>query len=87
VVAEECDTTAVVPTTLATNCDSVTAIIGTVAGNGKVAFSPTGVRVKVGAAYVESGSGTVTGGGTADLVVMDMSASGVSVAIPISLAP
>jgi hypothetical protein len=87
VLAQACDTTVVVPITLTTNCDPATQIAGTVLGNGRVAFSPTGVRVKVGSEYVETGSGTVTVGGSADLVVIDTSASGISVVIPITLAP
>jgi hypothetical protein len=94
VTAQECDS-AVKPTTnLSTNCDSATVITGTVASNGGVVFSPTGVSVKVGKNYVETGTGTVVKGGTADIVVTDVSTNdvtgspntAVSVVLPIILA-
>jgi hypothetical protein len=61
-------------------------ISGTVGASGTVTFSPAGVKVKVGSGYVETGTGTVVKGGTADIVVNDSTTSGVSVVIPIALA-
>lgn len=87
VTAQECDSAVNPATNLATNCDTATEITGTVHANGKVIFSPTGVGVKVGSSYVESGSGTVVAGGAADIVVNDSTTSGISVVVPITLAP
>jgi hypothetical protein len=42
--------------------------------------------VKVGKGYKESGTGSVTKGGTADIVVNDSTTSGIAVVIPITLA-
>lgn len=86
VTAQECDSAVDPATNLATDCDTAGAITSTVGASGKVAFSPTGVTVVDGASYVESGTGTVTAGGTADIVVND-AMSGLSVIIPITLAP
>ena len=86
VTAQECDSAVNPATNLSTNCDSATAISGTVASNGEVVFSPTGVTVKVGKHYIEMGAGTVVEGGTADIVVTDQSNSAVYVVIPITLA-
>ena len=49
VTAVECDSSVVVPDSLATACDTATQITGTVAASGKVIFSPTGILVKDGA--------------------------------------
>jgi hypothetical protein len=86
VTAQECDSAVNPATNLSTNCDSATVITGTVASNGEVVFSPTGVSVKVGKKYVETGTGTVVKGGTADIVVTDTSNSAVFVVIPITVA-
>jgi hypothetical protein len=87
VTAEECDATVSVPATVSSNCDSATLITGTVAATGVVSFSPTGVAIKVGAAYVETGSGSVTAGGNADVVVIDTTTAGIAEVIPITIAP
>jgi hypothetical protein len=57
-----------------------------VSSKGKVLFVPSGVTVKAGAGFVESGPGSVVAGGTADIVVTD-STAGISLVLPISLAP
>ncbi len=86
VTAQECDSSVNPATNLATNCDTAKIISGTVGSTGTVTFSPAGVKVKVGAGYVETGTGTVVKGGTADIVVNDSTTSGISVVIPITLA-
>jgi hypothetical protein len=84
VTARECDSAAT-PSTLASRCDISTVITGIVSANGKVTFAPTGVTVRVGAAYSEVGSGTVVSGGPATLIVNDTTNPGISVMIPITL--
>lgn len=86
VTAQECDSSVNPATNLATNCDTDKMISGTVGATGTVTFSPAGVKVKVGAGYVETGTGTVVKGGTADIVVNDSTTSGISKVIPITLA-
>ena len=86
VVAEECDSSVNAATNLATNCDTATAISGTVGASGKVTFSPTGVTVRIGSSYTESGTGSVVAGGSGDIVVADSTNPALSVAIPITLA-
>ena len=82
--AQECDGN-VTSVNLATHCDSSTQISGTVAANGKVTFSPTGVKVLVGSAYSDAAGGTCPTGRSCDIVVND-STSGAYVAVPIGLA-
>ncbi len=84
VTAQECDHT-VTSGTLATNCDPATQISGTVNAKGEVPFSAAGVKILVGNAYSESGSGSCPAGGTCDIVVND-AANGSYVAIPVGLA-
>lgn len=86
VTARECDTSVNPATNLATNCDTAKMISGTVGPSGSVLFSPAGVKIRVGAGYVETGSGSVVQGGRADIVVDDSTTSGVWVVIPIILA-
>jgi hypothetical protein len=86
VTALECDSAVNPATNLSTNCDTSTSITGSAASTGTVTFSPTGVTVKVGSSYVESGTGTVVAGGSADIVVTDTSNSAASVVLPITLA-
>jgi hypothetical protein len=85
VIAEECDSTVVVPGTLATNCDPATKITGITSSRGKVVLSPTGVSIVDGASYTESGTGTVVPGGHADVVIDDTTTNGAFVVIPITL--
>ena len=82
--AQECDGS-VTSGTLASHCDPATQISGTVAANGNVTFSATGVKILVGSAYSESGTGSVAAGGTCDIVVND-AANGSYVTIPVGLA-
>ena len=69
VVAEECDPNVVIPTTVASNCDSSTQITGTAGARGAVVFSPTGVKLLVGGAYSDSASGACPAGGNCVVVV------------------
>ncbi len=85
VIAEECDSSVTVPTTLASDCDPSTKITGSASVKGKVAFSSPGVTVVDGASYTESGSGTVLPGGHADVVIDDTTTAGAFVIVPITL--
>ncbi|MGO9455830.1 MAG: hypothetical protein ACLP62_02110, partial [Acidimicrobiales bacterium] len=85
VIAEECDSSVIVPTTVASNCDLGTKITGTANAKGKVTFSSPGVTVVDGASYTESGTGTVLPGGHADIVIEDTATTGAFVVIPITL--
>jgi hypothetical protein len=71
VVAQECDASVSVPSTVSSNCDASTQITGTVAASGSVVFSPTGVTMRVGSAYSDTAAGTCASGGTCDIVVTD----------------
>ena len=59
VTAQECDG-AVTSANLATHCDTATQITGTVAANGKVTFTATGVKVLVGSAFSDTAGGSVS---------------------------
>ena len=85
VIAEECDSSVTVPATLASRCDSGTKITGTANAKGKVTFSPPGVTVVDGSSYTESGTGTVSPGGHADIVIDDTTTSDAFVVVPITL--
>ena len=87
VVAQECDSSVNSATNVATNCDHATEIHGTVTPMGIAKFSPTGVTIKVGSGYVESGSGSCPAGGTCSVVVSDENHPGAYAVVPISLAP
>ena len=80
VVAQECDASALVPSTVSTNCDTATQVSGTVADNGKVILRETLV---IGSAYSDTASGTCPAGGTCDIGVTDAdnSAIGLSTAV------
>jgi hypothetical protein len=71
IVAQECDSNVVIPTTVASDCDAATQISGPAGGSGKVTFSATGVTLRVGSAYSDSASGTCSFGGTCEIVVSD----------------
>ena len=86
IIAQECDSSVDPATNLATDCDSGTAISGRVGSTGKVKFRPTGITMLVGSSFVESGTGTVVAGGTADIVLTDTYNGAVSVVVPITLA-
>ncbi len=86
VVARECDGKVKVPATISTHCDAATEIAGTVAGNGQVAFSPTGVKILVGGAYSDKAGGTCLAGGSCEIVVTDSSNAAIRVKTTVSLA-
>ena len=72
VVAQECDASVSVPSTVSTHCDAATQISGTVAANGVVTFSPTAaVTLRAGSAYTDTASGTCAAGATCEIVVTD----------------
>ena len=89
VVAQECDASALVPSTVSTHCDSATQISGTSGASGKVTFSPTGVTLRVGSAYSDTSGGTCQLGGSCDIGVTDSdnSAIGASVAVGFASPP
>ena len=71
VVAHECDSSVLVPRTVSTHCDAGTEITGTVAANGVVKFSPTGVTLRAGSAYSDGAGGACVAGGTCEVVFTD----------------
>ena len=89
VVAQECDASALVPSTVSSHCDAATDISGTVGASGKVTFSPIGVKLLVGSAYSDTASGTCELGGSCAIGVTDSdnSAIGASVAVGFASPP
>jgi hypothetical protein len=77
VVAQECDASVSVPSTVSTNCDAATQITGTAGPTGVVLFIPSGVTLRVGSAYSDGASGMCTFGGTCDIGVIDSDNSAV----------
>jgi hypothetical protein len=86
IVAQECDPNVVVPTTVASDCDSATQISGTSGASGKVTFSPTGVTLAVGGGYSDESGGTCPVGGTCDVVVSDSANPGVGLGETVTFA-
>ncbi len=86
VVAQECDAGVSVPSTVSTHCDGATQISGTVAANGVVVFSPTGVTLRVGSAYSDTSAGTCTTGGTCEVVVTDSSNAAIGFEVAVTFA-
>ena len=89
VVAQECDASVLVPSTVSTHCDAATQISGVSGASGKVMFSATGVTLLVGSAYSDSASGTCELAGSCDIGVTDSNnaAIGVSVAVGFASPP
>ncbi len=71
VVAQECDSSVVIPSTVSSDCDSATQVSGTVGASGKVTFSSTGVTLRAGSAYTDTASGMCPFGGTCEVLVSD----------------
>jgi hypothetical protein len=71
VVAQECDRTVRVPSTVATHCDASTQISGTAGPNGRVSFSPTGLKILVGTAYSDAAGRSCSFGHTCAIAVTD----------------
>ena len=86
IVAQECDASVSVPSTVSTHCDAATQISGTAGSNGDVTFSPTGVTLRVGSAYSDSASGTCQVGGTCDIGVTDANNSAIGVSVSVGFA-
>ena len=89
IVAQECDASVSVPSTVSTNCDSATQISGTAGASGKVTFSPTGVTLRVGSAYSDTAGGTceLAGSCVIGLTDSDNPAIGFSVAVGFASPP
>ena len=86
VVARECDASVSVPSTISTHCDAATQISGTVAATGVVAFSPTGVTLRVGNAYADTSGGTCVTAGTCDIVVTDSNNAAIGFEVAVTFA-
>ena len=86
VVAQECDASVSVPSTVSTHCDAATQISGTVAANGVVVFSPTGVTLRVGSAYADTSGGTCVTGGTCEVVVTDSGNAAIGFEVAVTFA-
>jgi len=82
IVAQECDASVLVPSTVSTNCDATTDVSETAGATGTATFSP-GVTLRVGSAYSDSAAGTCQVGGSCDIGVTDSdnSAIGLSTAV------
>ncbi len=78
IVAQECDSNVVIPTTVASDC-AAAQISGVAGASGKVAFSPSGVTLKVGAAFSDSANGSCPIGGTCEVVVTDSANTGIGI--------
>ena len=77
IVAQECDPGLVIPSGEASSCDSSTQISGPAGPSGKVAFTSTGVTLRVGGGYSDSSSGVCPVGGSCEFLVSDSSNSSV----------
>ncbi len=86
VVAQECDASVSVPSTVSTNCDGATEISGSVAANGVVTFSPTGVTLRAGSAYSDGASGTCAAGGTCEVVFTDSDNAAIGFEVAVTFA-
>ena len=86
VVAQECDASASVPSTVSTHCDSATQISGTSGASGKVVFTSTGVKLGVGSAYSDTAAGTCQLGGSCDIGVTDSDNSAIGVSATVGFA-
>ncbi len=85
IVAQECDSSVVIPTTVASHCDAATQVTATAGPSGKVVFSP-GVTLRVGGAYTDSAGGTCPFGGTCDIVVSDEANPGIGLSMAVTFA-
>ena len=73
IVAQECDPSLVIPSTAGSNCDAQRRFPVTAGPSGKVAFSSTGVTLRVGGGFSDSASGVCPVGGTCEVLVSDSS--------------
>ncbi|HEY5009725.1 MAG TPA: Ig-like domain-containing protein, partial [Acidimicrobiales bacterium] len=81
VVAQECDASALVPSTVSTHCDAATQISGTSGASGKVVFTSTGVKLLVGSAYSDTAGGTCELAGSCAIGVTDSDNSAIGVSV------
>ena len=86
VVAEECDDSVVVPTSVATDCDAGTAISGTANAGGTVTFTAPGVALRVDGAYSDGASGACPTGGTCQIAVTDSDNPAIGLSLPVTFA-
>jgi hypothetical protein len=86
IVAQECDASVVIPTTVGSNCDPATQISGPAGPSGKVAFDTTGVTLAVGGAYADSAAGTCPAGGTCAVLVSDSANPSVGIDLAVTFA-
>ncbi len=86
IVAQECDPSVVIPTTVGSHCDAATENSGTSAANGVVTFGSAGVPIAVGGAYVDGASGTCPAGGTCDIVVTDSNNAAIGLEVAVTFA-
>ncbi len=86
VVAQECDASVTVPSTVSSHCDAATEIGGTAAASGKVVFTQAGLTLLVNGGYSDGSGGTCVVGGTCDIVVTDASNPAVDVSEAVTFA-
>ena len=85
IVAQECDSSVSVPSTVATNCDTTDALSMTAGATGGAIFSP-GLVLRVGSAYSDTAGGTCPPGGTCEMVVTDMQNPSIGLSVSVSFA-
>ena len=86
VVAQECDSNLVFPTTESSNCDSATQISGTAGAKGTVTFSSTGVKLLIGGDYSDSAHFACAAGGTCQVLVSDSANPGIGTSVDVTFA-
>jgi len=86
IVAQECDASVSVPSTVSTHCDAATQISGPSGAKGTVTFSPTGVTLRVGGGYSDASGGTCPVGGTCDIGLTDANNSAIGVSVAVTFA-
>jgi hypothetical protein len=86
IVAQECDSTVSIPSTVSTHCDAATQISGPAGSKGSVTFSPAELTLRVGGAYSDSSGGTCPVGGTCDVVVSDSDNPSIGLSVDVTFA-
>ena len=85
VMAEECDA-AVNPASPSSNCDGATVITGHAETTGTVVWSASGIKMLVGADYIDPSGGTCNPGTTCDVVLVDETNPAITKELPVGFA-
>ena len=81
IVAQECDASVSVPSTVSTHCDSATQITGTAGPKGSVTFTSAGVKLLIGSAYSDTAGGTCLVAGSCTIAVTDSDNSAIGASV------